>query len=194
MAESDFSHYPEYQVMMRKITKHNSVRLISAAVLLFLNVPVALIPLTNQYGLGFTIFALLYLAGILVSFAFAVPETLKLCAIPAFLILLGIISECIFWGFGFLLLLLLVWVIPDYKKLEFLKKQEGYPQFNERFEKQSEQFMKEYQSEYSFDIPENIEMKDAFEEMPAEISSNTAQHVQMPDAFELSERSDFYAD
>ena len=75
MTEPDSSRYVEYQTMMRKIEKHNSFRLKAAAVLLFMDVPAALIPMANRYGLGFTTVALLYLAGILISFVFAVPET-----------------------------------------------------------------------------------------------------------------------
>ena len=136
MTESDHSNYVKHRTMMQSIEKHNSIRLGVAAVLLFLNIPAALYSLAAQYGIVFTVIALLYVGGILVSFMFSVPETPKLCAIPAVLILLGIASGCIFFVIGLLLLLLLVWVIPDYKKLEFLKTQEGYPQFNERFDVQ----------------------------------------------------------
>ena len=194
MTEANSSHYTECQVMMRKIEKHNSIRLEIAAGLLFIDIPIALIPLTNLYGLGFTIFALLYLAGILISFVFSVPETPKICAVPAILILLGICSGVVCIPVGLILLALLGCVIPDYKKLKFLKEQPGYPQFSERFDEQSEHFGKEYQSEYTFDSVRDAEMKDAFEEIPAEIPSSTAQNIEMPDVPELPERSDFYAD
>ena len=193
MEEQEFSDYEKYQTMMRKIEKNNSVRLKFAAIMLFFDVPIALTPLTSLYGLGFTVFALLYLAGIFIAFVFSVPETPKVSLITVILILLGMISGCVVWGIGFFLLGLLIWVIPDSKKLEFLKQQEGYPQFSERFDRQMEDFGKEYQPEYGFDNIHDAEMKDAFEETPAEIPSSTAQIIEMPDVPEISERSDFYA-
>lgn len=192
LKEPDFSRYQEYQSMMRKIEKHNSFRLKSALFLLFFDIPTALIPLAQQYGLGFTVFALLYLAGILISFVFSVPETPKFCIIPAILILLGMVSGCVFFGFGILLLALLAWVIPDSKKLNFLKEQPGYPHFSERFDDQMQKFGKDYQPEHHFDHVHDAEMKDAFEETPAEQAVSSAQHIEMPDVPEISERSDFH--
>ncbi len=193
MTEPDSSRYVKYQTMMRKIEKNNSFRLKAAAVLLFLDVPAALIPMANRYGLGFTIVALLYLAGILISFIFAVPETPKICIVSAILILLGTVSGCVFFGFGIVLLALLAWVYKDSKKLNFLKEQPGYPHFSERFDEQMETFGREYQSAHTFDNLRDAEMKDAFEEPPEEYRPHSAQHVEMPDAPGIPERSDFHA-
>lgn len=194
MEEQFFSDYQKYQTMMRKIEKHNSIRLKIAAGMLFADIPIALIPLTNLYGLGFTIFALLYLVGILIAFVFSVPETPKICGVSVILTLIGICSGVVCFPVGLILFALLAWVIPDYKKLKFLKQQKGYPQFSERFDEQSEHFGREYQAEHVLDNVHDAEMKDAFEEAPEEIFTSTAQAVEMPDVSELTERSDFYAE
>ena len=178
---SETSHYPKCQTMMRKIAKHNSIRLIAVAVILFLNIPVAITPLVSRYGLILLIFALLYTAGILISFLFAVPETPKICIIPGILILMGLISGWLFFVFAFILLMLLGWVIPDYKKLEWLKTQEGYPQFSERFDEQMQKFGKEYQPEYRIQPVQETEMPDVSRETPAEESASTSESVVMPD-------------
>ena len=185
--DTDFSHYPKCQVMMRTIEKHNSVRMVMAFILLFLNIPVKITPLATQFGIIFVIFALVYTAGIFISFLFAVPETPKFCIIPTVLVLLGIISECIDFPLAFVLLLLLALVIPDYKKLKWLKEQPGYPQFSERFDEQMQSFGKAYQPEHHFDHVHDAEMKDAFEETPAEQAPSTAQNIEMPDVPELPE-------
>ena len=194
MEEQVFSDYQKYQTMMRKIEKHNSIRLKITAGMLFADVPLALIPLAGQYGLIFVIIALLYLAGIMISFVFSVPETPKICGISAILTLIGICSGVVCFPVGLILFALLAWVIPDYKKLKFLKQQKGYPQFSERFDEQSEHFGKDYQPEHLLDNVHHAEMKDAFEETPEEIFTSTAQAVEMPAAPELTERSDFYAE
>ncbi|MBR1554832.1 MAG: hypothetical protein IJ644_05480 [Oscillospiraceae bacterium] len=190
--DANFSHYPKCQVMMRSIKKHNSVRLVMALILLFLNIPVTITPLATRYGIIFVIFALLYTAGVFISFLFAVPETPKFCIIPAILIFLGILSEWIAFPIALLMLLSLAWVVPDYKKLKWLKEQSGYPQFSERFDEQMQKLGKGYQPEHHFDHIHDAQMKDAFEETPAEESPSSAQNIEMPDVPEIPERPDFY--
>lgn len=185
--ENDISHYQKCQAMMRSIEKHNTIRTVSALILLFLNIPMAITPLATRYGIVFVLFALLYTAGTFISFLFAVPETPKFCAIPTVLILLGIISGWIFFPLAFLLLILLLWVLPDYKKLKWLEEQPGYPHFNTRFDEQMQTFQRGYQPEHYFDHVHTAEMKDAFEEIPAEEAPSTAQAVEMPDIPEIPE-------
>jgi len=179
---------------MKKIEKHNTHRMITNLILLFLNIPLAITPMARQYGIIFAFFALLYTAGVFVSLLFAVPEKPKFCIIPAVLLLLGLISGWIFFLFAVILLLLLVWVLADYKKLSWLKEQSGYPHFNIRFDEQMQNYGKAYQPEHSFDHIHESQMKDAFEEPPAEQSVSTAQNIQMPDAPEIPERTDFHTD
>jgi len=185
--ENDISHYPKCQAMMRRIEKHNTIRIVSVLILLFLNIPMAITPLATSYGIVFVIFALLYTAGTFISFLFADPETIRFCAIPAILVLLGLFSGWIFFPFAILLLVILLWVSGDYKKLKWLKTQTGYPHFNTRFDDQMQSFQKEYQSEYHFDHIHDAEMKDAFDEIPAEEKQSTAQAVEMPDAPDIPE-------
>ncbi len=193
MTELNFSHYQEYQTMMRRIEKNNSFRLKVVASLLFADVPLSLIPLTNLYGLGFTVFALLYLIGILISFVFAVPETPKMCILSVILITLGIVSGCVFFIFGIILLFVLAWVYRDSRKMDFLKKQPGYPHFSERFDEQMETFRNDYQPEHPLNNLHDAEMKDAFEEVPEEYTPRSVQYVEMPEAPGVPERSDSHA-
>ncbi len=189
--EANFSHYQKCQAMMRSIEKHNSVRTIAVLLLLFLNIPMAITPLATRYGIIFVIFALLYTAGLFISFLFAVPKTPKFCIIPAVLLVLGLLSGWVFFPFVFLLLLLLGWVYLDYKKLAWLETQPGYPQFSERFDDQQKTFGREYQPEHHFDHVRDAEMKDAFEETPAEEAPSTARNIEMPDAPEIPKGDEF---
>lgn len=182
---SETSHYPKCQAMMRKIQKHNSIRVILALIILFLNIPIAITPLANRYGLIFVISALLYLTGILISFLFSVPETPKICIIPLILIIMGIISKWLFVPFAVLLLMLLILVIPDYHKLKWLKTQKGYPQFSLRFDEQMQNFGKDYQPEHHLDHVTDAEMPDVSQETPSEETPSTSESIAMPDISNL---------
>lgn len=192
--EQETAHYQKCQMMMKKIEKHNSIRTIASLLLLFLDIPLEITPMSRQYGIIFAIFALLYIIGTFVSLLFAVPETPKFCIVPAVLLLLGLVSQWLAFPIAFVLILLFMWIYPDYKKLQWLKEQSGYPHFNARFDDQMQSFGKEYQSEHVFDHIHDAEMKDAFDEMPAEQAPSTAQQIEMPDVPELPERTDFHAD
>ena len=48
--------------------------------------------------------------------------------------------------------------IPETKQAVWIKQQEGYPYFNERFTEQTKNFGKEYQPEYKFDNLHDAEM------------------------------------
>ena len=50
--------------------------------------------------------------------------------------------------------------IPECKKAVWIKKQEGYPHFNERFDEQMRVFGKEYQPDHRFDHVHDAEMLD----------------------------------
>ena len=190
--ESEISHYPKCQAMMRRIEKNSSFRLKSAVFLLFLNIPLEIIPLTSRHGLGVTVFALLYTVETLISFVFAVPEKPNVCIISTLLIMLGIIGNWLSLVFGIPLLLLLMWVIQDYKKLKWLKEQSGYPHFSERFDEQMQKFGKDYQPEHALEHVPDTEMKDISEATLAEYVPSSAQNIEMPDIPEFSERTDFH--
>ncbi|MBD5142347.1 MAG: hypothetical protein HDT22_01875 [Ruminococcus sp.] len=162
----DMSHYDKCRTMMMKHKKNHMLRISIVAFLMLINAYVRVIRSPLEYHAGyllvffFGIGVLIYCIITLIIGLFAVPEKPKLLATTCILLFMGIISKWIALYLGIPMLLLFLWQIPETKQAVWIKQQEGYPHFNERFTGQMRNFGKEYQPEHKFDDLHDIEMPD----------------------------------
>ena len=162
----DMSHYDKCRTMMMKHKKNHMLRVSLVAFLMLINAYVRVIrsPIDNHasylFGFFFGVGILIYCIIILTIGLFAIPEKPKLLAITCILLLIGIIGKWFALYLGIPMLLLFLWQIPETKQAIWIKQQEGYPYFNERFTEQMRNFGKEYQPEHQFDDLHDIEMPD----------------------------------
>ena len=89
-----------------------------------------------------------------------VPEKPKFLILAVLLIFAGIFLDFIHLIAGIPMLLLCFSQIPECKQALWVKKQEGYPHFNKRFDEQMRYFGKDYQSDYPLDNIHEAEMLD----------------------------------
>ena len=119
---------------------------------------------TAGYGFAFGMFAVLYSAGILALIFFATPEKPKLLLLAGLLTILGIIIGVVNLLIGICMLIVCLSQIPDCRQALWIRKQEGYPYFNERFDEQMQYFGKDYQPDHALDNLHDAEMLNMPEE------------------------------
>ncbi|MDE6005233.1 MAG: hypothetical protein K2G88_07590 [Oscillospiraceae bacterium] len=153
MEKPDMSHYGKCRMMMRKHEQHHMLRFKLVAFLMLINAYMHIHSPIEQ-GISILIYSIITLAIGL----FAVPEKPKLLAITCILLFIGIIFGWIAWHIGMIMLGLFLLQIPETKQAVWIKQQEGYPYFNERFTEQMQNFGKEYQPEHKFDNLHDEEM------------------------------------
>lgn len=168
--KKDTSHYDKCRTLMNVHKSHHQKRMLFFSILIVLNLYLAVaIPVKYHLsliygkflqGVTFGAFAFVYSAGILVLLLFAVPEKPKLLMLAGLLIILGIITDFIHLIAGIPLLILCISQIPECKQALWVKKQEGYPYFNERFDEQMQVFGQEYQADHLLDNVHDAEMLD----------------------------------
>ena len=162
----DTSHYDKCRTMMKTHKNHHRLRMILLCIMMLINsyVNIILFPVQHNlpymYGflLGMVLF--LYCAGILATALFAVPDKIKLCILTEVLLILGIFIHAVHPVTGIVMLFIFATQIPECCQAVWLRKQEGWPHFNERFTEQMQSFGKEYQPDYPTDHVENAEMPD----------------------------------
>ncbi len=167
----DTSHYDKCRTLMNVHKTHHNTRMIFFAVVILLNLYLS-IALPVKYhlsliygnflqGVTFGIFAVLYSVLLLVLLLFAVPEKPKLLALAILLIISGILLDFIYLITGIPLLIACATEIPECKQALWIKKQEGYPHFNERFDEQMRYYQKDYQPDHLLDNIHEAQMLDA---------------------------------
>ncbi|MDE6005234.1 MAG: hypothetical protein K2G88_07595 [Oscillospiraceae bacterium] len=162
----DMSHYDKCRTMMMKHKKNHMLRVGLVAFLMLINAYVKVIrsPIDQRafylFGFFFGVGILIYCIITLAIGLFAVPEKPKLLATTCILLFIGIIGEWLAPYLGIPMLLLFLWQIPEAKQAVWIKQQEGYPHFNERFTEQMLNFGKEYEPEHKFDDLHHTEMPD----------------------------------
>ncbi|MDE5768815.1 MAG: hypothetical protein K2H82_05455 [Oscillospiraceae bacterium] len=191
--KTDTSHYDKCRTMMMKHKKNHMLRVNLVMFLMLINAYVKVIrsPIDQGrlylWGFFFGVGILIYCVITLVIGLFAVPEKPKLLAVTCILLLTGILGEWLAPYLGIPMLLLFLWQIPETKQALWIKQQEGYPHFNERFAEQMGRFGKEYQPEYGFDSDNShdAEMPDMPEMPSPDFVVNEMPDI-MPDIPELS--------
>ena len=170
----DTSHYDKCRTMMMKHKKNHMLRVNLVMFLMLINAYVGVIraPIIHGaaylYGVFLGVGILIYCVITTLIGWFATAEKPKLLAVTCILLLIGILSEWLVPYLGIPMLLLFLWQIPETKQATWIRQQEGYPHFNERFTEQMGKFGKEYQPEYGFDSDNShdAEMPD-MPEMPS---------------------------
>ncbi len=170
----DTSHYDKCRTLMNVHKTRHQKRLFCFSVLTLLNLYLA-IALPVKYhlsliygkflqGVTFGLFAFIYSIGLLVLLLFAVPEKPKLLLLAILLIISGVLLEFIHLIAGIPMLILCLSQIPECRQALWIRKQEGYPHFNKRFDEQMRYFGKEYQPDHPLDSVHETKMLDMPEE------------------------------
>ena len=166
----DTSHYDRCRTLMNVHKNHHQKRMIFYAILAVLNLYLA-IALPVKYhlsliygsflqGVMFGIFAFICSAGLLILLLFAVPEKPKLLILAMLLISSGMAIGVMNLIIGIIMLIVCISQIPECKQAVWIKKQEGYPHFNKRFDEQMRFFGQEYQADHLLDNVRDAEMCD----------------------------------
>ncbi len=197
----DTSHYDRCRTLMNIHKTHHRNRMIIfsfltlASMYFSITLPVThnlnLIHGTAAYGLLFGMFAILYSVGIFILICFSVPEKPKLLLLAGLLIISGIMLGVINLIIGIIMLIVCVSEIPECRQALWVKKQEGYPHFNKRFDEQMQHFGRAYQPDHAPDHRRDAEMLDIPEKSsPDFIVSPKDEIFQIPDISDLSRKDD----
>ncbi len=81
------------------------------------------------------------------------------------MVVIGILTSCFHWAIGGLLILLYLIAIPEFKKMQWVMQQQGYPYFSERFEEAK--LHAEYEPMHRLDHRSYGEMEDLDGNAPA---------------------------
>ena len=139
------------------------------------------------YGTAVELTALLLSLSILIFFCFSGMK--DICLLTVF----GTLANAFHLAVGIPVLLILLSQIPELMQEKWLKEQPGYPEFNERFDEQMENFGKEYQSDYAFhsaitEMPELPELSSL--DMFIKEQTETFEMPAIPEISELQKESD----
>lgn len=195
IADFSTSHYDKCRTLLLRHRENHMRRNVIVAVLMLINAYVSIIRapiihgLVALYGFFFGMGIFLYCAVIVVLGFLAIPERPKLLAVTCLLIVIGIAGSWIASYLGIPMLGLFLWQIPECKQALWIKKQPGYPHFNERFTEQMENFGKEYQPEHELDHIQDAQMPD-IPETPSPDFPEFQTMPEIPDFPELTEISE----
>lgn len=146
VTESEKQHYFDCASMMRSVCTHYKLRLLLVTVFGAINFLVHVVPAFSANPI-WGILALLYLIALFILAFKAKPDQLGVLIGLLFLLGLGAILGLCSMGLGVGLLFVYATQILEYKRLQWLKQQEGYPDFD-LVEELREQGAFDYQAPY----------------------------------------------